>query len=436
MKKHLIPVITLGLGLLGLALAAFDVRLSELKQEIKNEPGVTEEDARALTNIYEEYIKVRNDSMNAMLEMMRRTDSKQAGNYRVRTLAIFDSMGAKSSPKERLGKNAYRLYSSFLFDEVGFVTRIQTSELPNRRDEIVALNANLMDYTAKLDEKWKALNSSDQAYDEQQRAIARELRGIVEEIIKDVAESNKNLTERFGQVASLGSDFIPVVGKVVEKTVEKLVERQNYALKRMNDYRRIVDYEKNGIFVVFDDIHRETKKFIEENGFDRAKALYAKARDEANELASKGPAGVRADAKEFADQMLKILSDHLAGMENTFNRFVVNHKGKFFGPVAPELEEALVETRSWEQETNDVKRLGLEGKLREWRSNTPLFLDEIDRATNLKPETRKVIKDAVKNNIEALVRALEGTEQALSDRFWIVNYDRSELARQIKNGKN
>ena len=437
MKKHLILVITLVLGLFGLALAAYDARLAELKQELKAEPGITEEDTRALTNMYDEYNKERNSTFTALLEMLQRTDtSPQASNYWTRAKALYDVIdGRKSSLREKLSKSGENLFVRFTTAEFLFNLRLTTTKLPVRRDEIVTLNANLTDYTNKLDEKWKSLNSTDQSYDEQEKAIARELRGIVEEMIKEVAESNKNLQERFGQAASLGADFIPVVGKLVEKTIEKIVERQNYILKRMNEYRNLVNYEKNGIFVLFDQTYYDTKKFIEQNGFDVAKEHYAKAREDAEALAAQGPNGVRADAKEFADQALKALSDHLAKMESTFNRFVTAHKGKFFGPVGPDLEEALVETRAWEQETNDVKRLDLEGKLRAWRENVPQFLSQLDRS-GLSEATRKTLKENIEKNLEALVKAIKGSEEALSNQFWVVNYDRSELARQIKNNKN
>ena len=162
----------------------------------------------------------------------------------------------------------------------------------------------------------------------------------------------------------------------------------------------------------------------------KAKELFDKARDELRVIYENGTPSQRDDGKELAENALKILSDQLGDMEKTFNEFVVRHKGKFFGPVGPDLEDALVETKVWEKEADDMKRLDLEGKLKEWRDEENKAFISIDYS-KISEEQREAIKTEVKRNLEVLLDAIKESMPVALNESWTINYDRKELAKRL-----
>jgi hypothetical protein len=182
--------------------------------------------------------------------------------------------------------------------------------------------------------------------------------------------------------------------------------------------------------VLFGNTYATTKEFVEKNSYSKAKLLYDKAKDELRTIYESGTPAQRDDGKEFAEAQLKILGERLAEMEKTFNTFVEKHKGKFFGPVGPELEEALVETRVWEREADDMKRLDLEGKLREWRDEENKAFINVDWS-KVSDGQRDAIKAEVKRNLETLLNAINEADPVFKNESWTINYDRKELARRL-----
>jgi hypothetical protein len=437
--------VLIALSLVSIALATYDGRLVELKKQLADSPDASENDKRFLTKTYEEYHLARDRSLTEFLNLLRLTaPDKQAEKLKPLCETLRVSISAQDRSRLLLMgiKTNNTLYAPFTFEEGGFVDRLLKSTLLEKRDEIIELQKNLEARRDTLEQKWQGLNSTDGTYDEKEKAIAVELRRAVEEMLSEVAQGRKTWKERIGQAISVAGTIFGGVGTLleliataIEKTTGGLIARKNYVLQRVNDYKALVGYEKNGIYVLFRQTYDETKEFIEKNGFDRAKTLYGKARDEASSLWASGTPAQAEDAKKFTEEALKALSDHLANTEQSFNKFVTQHKGKFFGPLGPDLEEALAETRTWEREADDMKRLDLEGKLREWRNDfSGAFIDSFD-LSKFSEEDRKKFKTRLRDALEPLVKALKEGEEVVSNNIWTVTYLESREPRLLTDGR-
>jgi hypothetical protein len=419
-----------------LALAAYDKRISELRVQLSANQQLSESDRAALTRTFEEFILERNRAFNEMLEMLGRTSlDKQTDNFRNRVAALTQELGRRNSDMSRLPLAAYNHYQNFLFEESFFLERLQKSTLPENRDALIKYKYDLGVYNAGLEVEWQGLLAKDQTYDDQEKAVARDLRETLEAVIRQVAENRKTTLETMVDITKKvpipGKEVIAsVLGAVFKKAASDLTEKMQYIQKRIKDYRDLVSYEENGIFVLFGNTYQTTKDFVEKNSYSKAKTLFDKARDELRPIYENGTPSQRDDGKELSENALKILSDQLGEMEKTFNEFVVRHKGKFFGPVGPDLEDALVETKVWEKEADDMRRLDLEGKLREWRDEEDKTFINID-FSQISEGQREAIKTEVKRNLEVLLDAIEKAKPIAKNESWTINYDRQELAKRL-----
>ncbi len=429
MKKLRAILVLSVLAFAGLALAAFEKRISELRVQVKNDIKLTEPDRATLIKTFEEYILERDKSFAELLVILAKSGiDKQTDVFRTRVDGLGKDLGRRNSDMLRLPLPAYNVYQEFLFNEASFLERLRKVSLPEHRDTIAKLGKDLEVYTAGLEVEWQSLLSKDQNYDDQQKAIARDLRETIESAIRQVAESRKETLE---YVTSIATKIpTPAAGTVFKKGASYLVEKMQYVQNRIRQYQALVSYEENGIYVVYGNTYGTTKEFIEKNSFSAAKAVYEKARDELRLIYENGTPSQRDDAKEFAELALKVLSDRLAETETAFNQFVTKNRGRFFGPLGPEIEEALVETRVWEREADDMKRLDLEGKLREWRSELNKSFISIDWS-KISEGQREVIKSEVRRNLDTLIDATTEADPTFKNESWIINYDRKEMARRL-----
>lgn len=436
MNKRRTSFVISFVALLGMAFAAYDVRLAELRIQVKDDPKLTESDRTTLTKTFEEYLLERNKGLNDLLEILRKSGiDKQTDNFRSRIDNLSREVGRRNSDMSRLPISAYNVYQEFLFNEGFFLERLKKTTMPEYRDTIVKLNGDLGVYTAGLEVEWQGLLSNDQNYDDQEKAIARDLKETIESAIRQVATERKEWLEYVVKGASMvpvpGADVIAsIAGKASKKAASYLSDKMQYVQRRINDYKALANYEETGINVVFGDKYQSTKQFIEKNGYKAAVNAYEKAKDEIRNIYENGTPAQKADGKEFADLALKILSDQLAEMEKTFRTFVVKHEGKFFGPVGPDLTEALVEVRQWEKEADDMKRLDLEGTLREYRNELDKTFINIDWA-QISEGQREAIKTAITKELNNLLDAIKNATPVFSNNSWVINYDRKEIAKRL-----
>jgi len=182
--------------------------------------------------------------------------------------------------------------------------------------------------------------------------------------------------------------------------------------------------------------------------FEAARQKYQDAKSALESWGSGLPTdALKSDASQFVQALLAALSNQLALTETLFNQFVSQNKGRFFGPVGPDIEQALLETRTWEDTETRLREKGLEGKLRQWRSDANKFLEVDVRfatqslAYNLRGMPKELqgevttfveaVRDEVmretRQRLDELNRSFDATLQVASDDKIRQALDRSQV---------
>ena len=95
--------------------------------------------------------------------------------------------------------------------------------------------------------------------------------------------------------------------------------------------------------------------------------------------------------------------------ERVFNEFVKEHKGKSFGPLAPDIKNALTESRAWEDRHRMMDEKGLDSKLRQWRNEANSFFGV--SLSGLSSADKEYLRDLIQPRVDELVRSLEQAEE-------------------------
>jgi len=294
----------------------------------------------------------------------------------------------------------------------------------------VTLQANLKSQTERLRQKWTKQLGTDDAIDNQETQVMSELYTLLSKAIEDVTKGSENTRKAIQGTAGKAADSVPVVGGALSAIIEKLTEAKQSAQERQKKLAQLIDSEKGGLLVLFRENRPATDKFIQENGFDQIKALYAKAQDDLKEFASFGTSAQQADAKSWAEDISASLGKHVATAQDIFNTFVKENQGKFFGPISPEISELLLETRTWDDQRGRFEKLDLEGKLREWRDAENGFF-EIS-SSGLSDEEKEFLKKNLESDLQKLIRATEDFSGVIAKDTFFQLFDRRILGDLLK----
>jgi hypothetical protein len=207
--------------------------------------------------------------------------------------------------------------------------------------------------------------------------LAAKKTGLKEDYAKLVAEVVAEMIRKFGgsEIGYPAKEMLKVIGASIEFfTIPVKSERT----QRVVEYNEKIRCQTEGILVVFMQTRKESDEFIKKNGFPVAKQRYEEVRKALDDWLKELPTqGLKDDGKEIVDAFVAGLSQLMRSMETTFNQFIKENEGRFFGPVGPQIDEELWQTRQWETDLATLASRGkdLEETLSEWRSANHQFLE-------------------------------------------------------------
>ena len=450
------------LSLISLAIAGeydSNKRFSELKEEAEKTAGLKPNELEELIKTYSEYNKARNEGFSSILENLRAKDvALRVPKYNENINTLLKKTEDRDSDMRKLPESAYKLYLSFKNKEIEYLNAMKDLKIGTSRDSLVYLNANLEDYTKNLKIKWDNLLNQDQNYDEQEKKISDEIQEIFRKVAQDVAGSRTTSQEKIKKFtesmikASVGSavqissavlqlfaDFMKEQTDIEDKTIGRLLNNKEEVRTRAATLRNYYDIEKRGIFVLFDGTYFDTKKFINDNALNAAKPVFEQAIKDTETLASIGTSGQKDDGKKLGEAAASIFNDHFNTIKATFNKFVLENEGIFFGPVGPKLKDALLETKTWQDENNETQQINLEGLLRSYREGLkgdyePIFVN----ISGLSSTDRSLIEDRLKTIMTKIRDAIKQSEDEMSNNNMqqLLLEERKAMEKDLENGKN
>lgn len=135
------------------------------------------------------------------------------------------------------------------------------------------------------------------------------------------------------------------------------------------------------ILICFSNARKVTDDFIQNNGFDAFKKYYESVQEELDGWCEhQGTDGLKKDAewlREFVMQAFRTRGDVIS---NQFQELVKENTGAFIGPVDQVHITKLVDPDWWNSQTSDLKGVGLDDRLKQWRDQIMTLDDTFDGA--------------------------------------------------------
>ena len=433
-----------------MALAAFDQSLPEFKKAVAENALLFAPERDGLPKAYEAYIGARNKALTDLLEIIKEGDpgrKEQQRRFVDRAEALKSDLGKFADalkPVDKLSPTALGILNGITQREGQFIEALKLLKVAEQRDAIVEQRRRMVEMTELLETKWKGLLDLDNNLDRQEQQMAQEIQKALEQAINNAAGSRKNIQEKMKTVVAviagvgkkIPNDAIKQMAEILDhinkEWYAKWLEAQNYAGQRVRTYTDLTRGEHGGVFVLFSDLRRDTDLFIRENGFDKAKERYGKAKEDLERLPDNySGSGPKADAAEWSKLALEHINNHLKASEEAFNNFVRKHEKKFFGPIGPDVREELLETQVWDRLESEQRRLDLDERLRAWRGDAKGFFEV--SLSGLSDVEREWIQDQLKTSLDNLSRQIQQMEdefsmRQLKDRL----FNRKQLGDGIK----
>ena len=453
-------------------------RKFELSGAVENWRGkITDEEVLRLNLAVADYVTARQSSLDDLRRMLEDTSASNVHQTpwrdrvsRAREEAASKLANALSSIDEPTTP-ALAFVTVAGREEDAFWSSLHGLNAADVRDRIVANREKVAKMTTDLEEKWRTIEAADESIATKEWAIETELEYSLQQACEKAASKRRTVHEQLVAITVLydewpkklksfeGQMAAQLVKKAMNALADATIKNLNFvlgelkdhsklwlqtnqaAVQRMGEYRSLVQSEAGGVMVLFGRTYTDTQEFIKTNGFDAAKALYQQAHDELDRWRSGLPtSGLQDDAKLFAEDALKGLSAVLSQTESTFNDFVYKHRGKFFGPLGPDVREALTEKEAWKKATDQLKAIDVETKLRGWRDDAKQFFtvnidDPINKSIDAleewglqqlvpnaeRDQIRKefhdfagTIKKQVEAEVEELVKRMEESQRIVS----------------------
>jgi len=346
-------------------------------------------------------------------------------------------------------------------EEDAFWETLRTQNAGQARDFVLQCKTMIAELTKSQDAKWKQmLDDDNNGFDEQEKRQIADLRKLVEDSARELAEKHRTFTEGCIGVAKRVSKVkyeLKIIGKCLEKIEEphlkvigvvisevtKLTDEfvkyhlplleammENFQ-KRSGEYKTLTERE-GAAFVIYQQARALVKEFLDKNPFDLAKEKWRRSQQEFGSARSGlKSAGQQSDWDALGAGIMSRLSAHLDGTQKVYEEFVRRHEGIFFGPIKQEIKEALAEVRQGEQEVRWWLDQDIDGRLRRWTSEVDALSRALDDGWECQKERDKA-KELLKEHIEKLMATLKRAENQMSDSFLELLFRRENLARRLE----
>ncbi len=433
-------LVVLAVLVLSFSTALAQERLDEMVEIIEEQLGEGEERDTFLETV-EAYIEVRGDALELLTELVAEADADElAGEWddlvgQMTNLPILNDLD-----DDLESEIALDLYNQFVDEERAWFLSLSQTNPVAYRDQIMALRIRLAAMTEELEDTWQEQLNNDGQIDEKQLKVMADVNTVVVSLAEQsdaLRQSLRDKAQLLAEVASseaVSSSFPGPIGDLLTLMTESIKYLNTYktTLETLKPQVKDLAAQELGLLVIFNDTYKSTKTFVENNNFDKMKELYGKAEDELESFADVGTSGQRSDADDFVAEVLAALSEHVAEGQEIFNTFVTKHNLKFFGPIAPDVKESLLETQTWLEAANEVKGVDLQRYLTALRGDIDNFFGVDLSVDGITDDERKFITDELKKDLELLRKAIDDNQVFFSNDSLSLIYDRRSLEDALK----
>lgn len=424
--------------------AALDQRYDEMVEQIEDEVEDGEERS-AFIEAVGEYIEVRDDALLDLVELIKQSDGEREGEWQSIISRISGIPELADVDDDLSSEAALDLYEQFMEEEEEWVSALSVLETAAYRDDLVTLRIRLPSMTTLLDDKWNGLLNDDGRLDERQLQVMADIHGILAPLATQSDASGAKLRNSLQIAAELLSRVDVISGAIPGEVASAINEALGVIAEMTKMYNdSVTAYEalrpqlgdlagqELGLLIIFNETREDTRLFVNENGYDVMKELYAEAEDELDRFEGVGTDGQQDDAEVFVGLIIDPLEDRLAEGGTIFNQFVARHNLKFFGPVGPDIREFLVDTKMWLEEADTLADLDLQRVLSTWRGDSNAFFGVSLSGDGITEYERKFIEDAPASDLKDLQEAIDDAGVTFSTENLLLIHDRRAINETIE----
>ena len=403
------------------ARADYDARRAAVK-EVISKSSLTKEEKEALTKAFNSYFDQRSQCLKELVEILKDDDDdEQAGPWHARAARCqtdgAKTMGEALSGVDKPSEKAQHLLDQLKVEENKFFNALSGMTVAEQRDVIVALGTHLQEMTRVLVNKWYSIQNSDKSIDARLKAAVDKIDRQISDVMRAAADKHKDASVKLAEFIKAWGENPVGTGTSIDNFMTLLAAlSRGWILKKTQalEFATVeadVQRQEVRLILIFNEVREDTDDFLEKGSFENARAALKKAQYSAHGFVGNVSApGQKDDAGVFRTRALDALARHMEATEKIWVKFVSEEKGKFFGAVSPDIEEALIEKRDTDRWRRQLEDHRLQRMLADWRSDAKNFFGV--SFSGLTSKQRSELKSKIQPHIDKYVEAMKDMEEA------------------------
>jgi len=422
---------------------AFEARPRELLDELSRLPYPPleaghvdqavqiEAEKKALTQAIQAYSDARARRLERLYQVIRdaRPDRLCAPDWFLGVQDARDDLGRLSGALKDVRPAPSNIGLAFVQRTVDAETKFydyvaRAKDAADSCDYLVRYRKTVEEKTQALDAKWSELMSQHGSFYTDQRATVDDLERTMLEAAQKAASDNASIKERMMGAVEIGAktvDFSNVLpgewgalANAIASGAEWWNNTRGQFSARLERYRASFRQERGTLLVIFKDFHADAEEFVSKYGYQKALDSFETGRRALAEIRSSGSAtsGLASDADTLGSTCTALLEKMRNDAKDMWDAFVRKHEKKFFGPVGPDIDQALTASAEFKARYEKIKGANLAELLSSWLNQTRDYWG-VDLGP-LSDQARSLLKNALRESMQKMIDAEEAAKKAVS----------------------
>jgi hypothetical protein len=353
--------------------------------------------------------------------------------------AIVDGNDASSAWGSKVNEGINALHEIFgdalrdvetpTIDALGFVTTVVYEEekfydllasavdVAFAMDKIAAYRSELAEGIEVLEKIWATAEDDAAEIMRDEDTVAEEIKTILEKAASEVSKLYETTSETFLRIAK--NDFViqlvtagveqhfnvslnsagEMAVEILKLSIEQIEALSGRMEIREDRFRKYFESHMDSVLVMFEGSRKLARNFVKEHDYQKVLELVAAAQKSLSDLTSNGTPGQKRDAAALGSLLYKKLENAYDAAQDEWDTFVTDNQPKFFGPVGPGLDKALLGSDRWNGFYSSITAISLQDLLKKWVDESRKSYYEIDQSDApeaWQPQLRMALLESLK----------------------------------------
>ncbi len=369
------------------------------------------------------YKREKDDLLSKLVQVLDQSSAaeawesvvKEAGQTLGRTLAL--ALHEVKTPTI----TALAFVERVVSEEQSFYDRLASAKSAGiAMDAIRAYNSKLAEQIKALEDIFRKLEDEAAEVMRDEDAIAEEIKKLVDQAAEEMAQKHVAVTQKLLMVAkidgavevavgvgsAIASRFGLEVSPLGDAVIALVKDGAEYALAYGGKvevlearFKTYFESHHDALLIMFDGSRQRARDFKNQNDYQiLAETFTQPARSSLEATTSSGTSGQRADAKVLISPIGKKLDQAEQLAREQWDSFVRQNQGRFFGPLGPDLDKALMGSGRWKEFYSTISAQNLQQLLENWTAEGRKAKDDLDlneHATRWEPDLLNRIRQSL-----------------------------------------